>query len=148
MVDVPDPLCTHCVLTADAGSSSLALHEKRCRDLWEAREARKPLELRRRLPEPKPESRGNDVDEANAAARKLWNDTVLEMCDGCGRTFLPDRLIVHQRSCGGGATRTPMPPTPCRPPSKAPPARLCWICKRPYGTPPCVQSVLTASSLC
>ena len=34
----------------------------------------------------------------NEAAFKNYNDN-LEPCHNCGRTFLPDRLVVHLRSC-------------------------------------------------
>lgn len=30
---------------------------------------------------------------------KQYNEAVLSRCGNCGRTFLPDRLAVHQRSC-------------------------------------------------
>lgn len=41
------------------------------------------------------------MDAYNDEAAKNYNDNVLERCEGCGRTFLPDRLIVHMRSCKG-----------------------------------------------
>lgn len=39
-----------------------------------------------------------DLDALNEAA---WTSAQSQLvpCDVCGRTFLPDRLIVHQRSC-------------------------------------------------
>jgi len=39
------------------------------------------------------------LDAYNEEAFKDWKETVLEPCPNCGRTFLPDRLIVHLRSC-------------------------------------------------
>lgn len=39
-----------------------------------------------------------DLDALNEAA---WTSAQSQLvpCNICGRTFLPDRLIVHQRSC-------------------------------------------------
>lgn len=39
-----------------------------------------------------------DLDALNEAA---WTSALSQLvpCNICGRTFLPDRLIVHQRSC-------------------------------------------------
>jgi len=41
-----------------------------------------------------------DLEAVNEAA---WQASQKQLvpCDLCGRTFLPDRLIVHQRSCKG-----------------------------------------------
>lgn len=39
------------------------------------------------------------MEAYNQQAFKDYNDKALEKCVGCGRTFLPDRLVVHQRSC-------------------------------------------------
>lgn len=39
------------------------------------------------------------VDRYNSAALTNFNDNVLEKCQNCGRTFAPDRLVIHQRSC-------------------------------------------------
>lgn len=39
------------------------------------------------------------MEEYNKQAYNDYNEKALEKCSGCGRTFLPERLIVHQRSC-------------------------------------------------
>lgn len=39
------------------------------------------------------------VDQVNNDAFDQYNKEALAKCENCGRTFLPDRLIVHQRSC-------------------------------------------------
>jgi hypothetical protein len=47
---------------------------------------------------------GNDakvMDAYNDEAYKNYNEKMLDKCEGCGRTFLPDRLVVHMRSCKG-----------------------------------------------
>jgi hypothetical protein len=35
----------------------------------------------------------------NDDAFKNYNDKALDACPNCGRTFLPDRLTVHLKSC-------------------------------------------------
>ena len=40
-----------------------------------------------------------NFDALNDQAFEAYNKEALVPCSNCGRTFLPDRLIVHQRSC-------------------------------------------------
>ena len=40
-----------------------------------------------------------DLETMNQESSKAYNDKVLESCPYCARTFLPDRLLVHLRSC-------------------------------------------------
>ena len=35
----------------------------------------------------------------NDDATKSYNEKGMDACPNCGRTFVPDRLIVHLRSC-------------------------------------------------
>lgn len=50
----------------------------------------------------------------NDDAQKTYNEKAMDRCPNCGRTFVPDRLIVHLRSCkpkndsgmGGGAGKS------------------------------------------
>ncbi|RYY69242.1 hypothetical protein EON63_23905 [archaeon] len=83
-------------------------HVMQCRALFEKREAQKPPKERRQCP-PDPMSYMNGsgkyasnsdeyMTEANAAAMKAWEST-LSACHNCGRSFLPDKLAIHQRSC-------------------------------------------------
>lgn len=39
------------------------------------------------------------LDEYNEEAFKDFNEKALVPCHNCARTFLPDRLVVHLRSC-------------------------------------------------
>ena len=41
------------------------------------------------------------MEACNNEAFRNYNDKVLEPCPNCGRTFQPDRLQVHMRSCKG-----------------------------------------------
>ncbi|XP_077971630.1 zinc finger protein 474-like [Styela clava] len=85
------------------GSKSILIHEPQCLVKWRKENDELPRKLRR--PEPKkPEIRPIDgtgqysVEAFNQAAWEASQSQLLP-CDRCGRTFLPDRLLVHQRSC-------------------------------------------------
>ncbi|XP_078485871.1 zinc finger protein (C2H2)-149 [Ciona intestinalis] len=87
------------------GSQSIIIHEPQCLEKWRAENKRLSKRLRR--PEPKkPEIRpitanGNyNFEEANNAAWEASQQQLVP-CQLCGRTFLPDRLLVHERSCKG-----------------------------------------------
>lgn len=41
----------------------------------------------------------DDRNNYNDKAFTNWNENVLEPCQNCGRTFLPDRLKIHLKSC-------------------------------------------------
>ncbi|XP_069481670.1 zinc finger protein 474-like isoform X2 [Ambystoma mexicanum] len=92
------------------GSQSIAIHEPKCLEKWHAENESLPKHLRRKQPK-KPETLADgstSVSAANEAARESSQAQLLS-CQNCGRTFLPDRLIVHQRSCrpkGGSSTAT------------------------------------------
>jgi hypothetical protein len=45
---------------------------------------------------------GGSVEEYNEQAFNNYNTKALVPCPGCARTFLPDRLEVHLRSCQKG----------------------------------------------
>ena len=97
------------------------------------------------------------MKEYNDEAFKDWNEKALVPCENCGRTFLPDRLVVHLRSCKPKENQTPMKRgakdknlTPSRPTSTAgrkapstvkktsipknPPGLIWYIWGRKYGT--------------
>ncbi|XP_066567419.1 zinc finger protein 474-like [Amia ocellicauda] len=85
------------------GSKSISIHEPQCLKKWHMGNSQLPKQLQR--PEPrKPEIRvlgstgSYDLQALNEAA---WQSAQAQLvpCDFCGRTFLPDRLTVHQRSC-------------------------------------------------
>lgn len=145
------------------GEASVSIHEPQCLEKWKIENSKLPKGQRRPLPK-KPEilqTGGKyDMDAMNEAA---WQSAQAQLipCDGCGRTFAPDRLPVHQRGCKGsgkGGTKPP-PQTGSKPgpvvgpgirregtftsdnphPPKAivPPGPkfvLCYICGRKFGT--------------
>ncbi|ETV95737.1 hypothetical protein H310_10810 [Aphanomyces invadans] len=97
----------------DYGLSSYEIHLKQCKQLWIAQEELKPLKERRPVPEPPHalvSSECGDVPSAydltpeqleaqNRAAQQAFENKVMEKCAFCGRTFNPERLAIHNRSC-------------------------------------------------
>ncbi|KGL73988.1 Zinc finger protein 474, partial [Tinamus guttatus] len=97
----PTIICYIC--GREYGTKSISIHEPQCLKKWHQENDMLPKHLRR--PEPrKPEvsyiqAKGfYDLDSLNNAAW-ISAQNQLVPCDICGRTFLPDRLIVHQKSC-------------------------------------------------
>ncbi|XP_077200506.1 zinc finger protein 475 isoform X2 [Paroedura picta] len=97
----PTVICYIC--GREYGTKSISIHEPQCLKKWHNENDQLPKHLRR--PEPKkPEIRSigakgyYDLDGLNESAWKSAQSQLVP-CDICGRTFLPDRLIVHQRSC-------------------------------------------------
>ena len=147
-------------------AKSLEIHVKSCKETWIREENLKPKNKRRPLPEPPKNFEDiicgkittEDREEYNDQAFKEYNEKALEPCEFCGRTFLPDRLVVHLKSCGKGKTKS----SPVRGGAKAPkgeedieeakvkpsaitktapkaspsgpPGLICYIWGRKYGT--------------
>ncbi|KFP14081.1 Zinc finger protein 474, partial [Egretta garzetta] len=91
-------ICGH-----EYGTKSISIHEPQCLKKWHQENDMLPKFSRR--PEPKkPEvspiqAKGfYDLGSLNEAAW-ISAQNQLVACDICGRTFHPDRLIVHQQSC-------------------------------------------------
>ena len=96
------------------GRSSLGIHLRQCKKLWEKREALKPEYERKSLPRP-PENferaiESGDIEhmddlainQQNTAAFDSYNTEALNQCQHCGRSFLPEPLKIHLRSCRPG----------------------------------------------
>lgn len=49
------------------------------------------------------------VQQYNEAAYENWDQNVLEQCPNCGRTFIPDSLKRHIKSCKPGKPLKPLP---------------------------------------
>ena len=102
------------------GTSSLAIHLKACRERW-AREhpGKTPPEPGAPIPVGAPAG-SKEWKAFNASAIEKYESETLEPCPHCARTFLPDRLVVHLRTCGKGnfANPTPRPPTSASPAGK------------------------------
>jgi zinc-finger of a C2HC-type len=102
------------------GLSSFDIHIKQCKDLWVAREALKIKSERKPVPSD-PCAGGNgmggicgvdalnnkgapgspkmNLDEMNRMASETFNTVSLSQCEHCGRSFLHEKLIIHNRSC-------------------------------------------------
>lgn len=57
------------------------------------------------------------MDAFNAQQMQHFNTVGMTACEHCGRTFLPDRLVVHQRSCKAGNSAKPVRRQPAPRPS-------------------------------
>ncbi|KAF2884241.1 hypothetical protein ILUMI_21933 [Ignelater luminosus] len=123
------------------GTASLPLHEPKCLEKWERENASLPSNLRRKLPK-KPDT-PMTAEQWNEYAWNACQDSLVP-CENCGRTFLPDRLVVHQRSCKpmNGLAKSPsdnnniLSPSPVTSPSSpsGPPSSiLCSVCGRMFG---------------
>lgn len=98
------PLCGR-----EFGTLSLPIHMKTCRQKFELEQENLPRNMRRSADKiidsynknnAMLQSTGNySMDRMNNDAFDVFNKEALVPCEVCGRTFLPDRLIVHLRSC-------------------------------------------------
>mmetsp|Transcript_9703 Transcript_9703/g.14773 ORF Transcript_9703/g.14773 Transcript_9703/m.14773 type:complete len:142 (-) Transcript_9703:467-892(-) len=99
------------------GTQSLQIHLRSCEKQWNLEQEKKPIEQRRPCPAP-PQGfsleipsnlkDSRKVEEYNEFAFSNFNDSALEACQHCGRTFLPDRLVVHLRSCNNRNPANPI----------------------------------------
>lgn len=100
---------------------SYEIHLKQCKELWIAREAQKDPRERKPLPDDPAEKLGfslspakgggggasvspapmsaADLEAINKAANQAYNTESLSVCAFCGRSFLPEKLVIHNRSC-------------------------------------------------
>ncbi|KAM9368034.1 zinc finger protein 475 [Phaethornis superciliosus] len=87
------------------GSQSISIHEPQCLEKWHIENNKLPKHLRRVEPR-KPEVLGGGSCTLTAENEAAYQSAQAQLlpCENCGRTFLPDRLIVHQRSCKGGSS--------------------------------------------
>ena len=102
------PLCGR-----EYGTASLQIHMKSCRQKYELQQQELPKHLRKSadkiiaayeqnqamMNSMASGSGAYNFDAMNDQAFETYNREALVPCSNCGRTFLPDRLIVHQRSC-------------------------------------------------
>ena len=90
------------------GLSSYDIHLKQCKELWIAREEKNPPKDRRPLPEDpfvnftgssKGTNNEANLEELNKIAQEQFKTAALVACQYCNRTFLPEKLLIHNRSC-------------------------------------------------
>jgi hypothetical protein len=98
------PRSVNCRICGRAyGTASIEIHIPQCEKLFMKRQALLPRHQKQRLPDrprglPKFSS-SQEQEEYNNIAFRNFNDKVLKKCDNCGRTFHPERLAIHLRSC-------------------------------------------------
>ncbi|XP_017790740.1 PREDICTED: uncharacterized protein LOC108572915 isoform X2 [Habropoda laboriosa] len=127
------------VCSREFGTASFPIHEPRCMQKWERENNSLPVNQRRPAPQ-RPDIAINH-SEWNAAA---WEESQAQLvpCSKCGRTFLPERLTVHEKSCKASAKTPPeaeklenTPVEKCTSTSRTgPPMVACQICGRNFGT--------------
>ena len=131
------------------GTASIKIHEPQCLRKWDSENRELPKHMRRRRPvrpqgfgefSKDGQSLGNQIDAMNELSYESSKQQLLP-CENCGRTFLPDRLSVHQKSCrparngsaGAGSTNRfgfrAQPREPVKPKTV-----VCYICGREFGT--------------
>ena len=99
------PLCGR-----EFGTASLEIHMKSCKKKFEIQQQDLPKNMRRNADKIIASYNQNmammgggggynNMDYMNAQAYDAYNNQALVPCENCGRTFLPDRLLVHLRSC-------------------------------------------------
>ena len=98
---------------------SFAIHEPQCIKLFEDREALKPKKDRKPVPVNPAKAMGSQntmkesmmlrsgftekneftLDELNAASQSSYSSATLTTCKWCKRTFLPEKILPHQKMC-------------------------------------------------
>lgn len=130
------------------GSQSLAIHEPQCLEKWRIENSKLPKNQRRPEPsKPQPLIGGSGSYTLQALNEAAFQSSQAQLlpCEFCGRIFLPDRLLVHQRSCKpkGSGPREPNNNNPndltgLKKASGGVPARprtlICYICGREFGS--------------
>ncbi|KAI6226231.1 hypothetical protein M3Y99_01312400 [Aphelenchoides fujianensis] len=97
------PTAVYCYICGrQFGSKSIDIHQPKCLEKWRVQNQKLPKSQRK--PEPiKPEIIRNHEGQVDmVATNQAMYDAAQQQlvgCENCGRTFNPDRLEVHQRSC-------------------------------------------------
>ncbi|XP_018405706.1 PREDICTED: zinc finger protein 474-like [Cyphomyrmex costatus] len=112
------------------GTASFPIHEPKCMEKWERENNSLPPSQRR----PKPQKPAVSIEHIdwNAAAWEQSQEQLVP-CAKCGRTFLPERLPIHERSCKATPKNNERLATPVNGRS-APLTIPCCVCGRRFGT--------------
>ena len=96
---MPPPIVVCYLCGREYGRASIEIHQKQCKEKWVKIEEKKPKHLRKPLPPEPLERSGAGLEAYNRAASEAFNTAVLVPCEFCGRTFLEEKLAIHNRSC-------------------------------------------------
>jgi len=104
---MPPVFVTCYICGRDFGSRSIGIHVPKCQQKWETEQEKLPKKDRRPLPTApenfdkvvKGEIKGKDLVKMNQKAFDDYNETALESCQFCERTFLPKALESHRKAC-------------------------------------------------
>eukprot|EP01060_Flectonema_neradi_P016157 TRINITY_DN2274_c1_g1_i1.p1 TRINITY_DN2274_c1_g1~~TRINITY_DN2274_c1_g1_i1.p1 ORF type:complete len:832 (+),score=119.26 TRINITY_DN2274_c1_g1_i1:96-2591(+) len=123
------------------GTKSLSIHQPQCysKKLAQWQDG----DPQTRGPKPR-DPKDNPDGPPEGMSREEWNNQQfddhnkqLSKCPHCSRTFLPDRLQVHLRSCGGGGgggAEKVTPPRQGKPQGARPQMLVCYLCGQQFGT--------------
>lgn len=101
------PPVTCYICGRDFGTRSIGIHIPSCTKKWENEQEKLPKSNRRPVPQA-PENfdkvisgeiKGKDLIKMNQKAFDDYNETSLQSCQWCGRTFLPTALEHHRKAC-------------------------------------------------
>ena len=95
------------------GSRSISIHEPQCLKKWNNENNQLPHGQKRPKPvkpEILPSIGGSGKIDNERFNEMAWQaaQANLSECDNCGRTFQPDRLQIHQKSCKPGKPLKPL----------------------------------------
>jgi len=101
------PPVTCYVCGRDFGSKSIGIHLPSCKKKWETAQEKLPKSERKPVPVApsnfekvlKGEIKGKELVKINKEALTEHNDSGLEACQFCGRTFVQKALMSHQKAC-------------------------------------------------
>nr|XP_012233519.1 PREDICTED: uncharacterized protein LOC105678608 isoform X3 [Linepithema humile] len=118
------------------GTASFPIHEPKCMEKWERENNSLPPSQRR--PRPQRPVVGIEHNDWNAAAWEQSQEQLIP-CAKCGRTFLPERLPIHERSCKAtpkinNEVKHERLSTPLVNARNMPPTVPCRVCGRNFGT--------------
>jgi len=101
------PPVTCYICGRDFGTRSIGIHIPSCTKKWDNEQEKLPKSQRRPVPTA-PENfekvisgeiKGKELVKMNQKAFDDYNETALESCPWCGRTFLPTALAHHRKAC-------------------------------------------------
>ncbi|XP_013777112.1 zinc finger protein 474-like [Limulus polyphemus] len=98
------PLITCYICGREFDNTSISLHEPQCLQKWKIENRKLPKEIQRPEPQkPEPVFKEDGTIDFAAMAQAAWQSHLEQLapCSRCGRTFFPNRLVVHSRSCKG-----------------------------------------------